>query len=113
VVEMTAKDQDHTGRSEIANREDLDLPRVRSPDPYPIAIGLCIIGSMYLFPFFPAPAPSTGSFTLADIAVGGYAGLFPWNPMLLLTFILGWGASIALITQGLLSTKPDLSFGKP
>lgn len=110
---MTMVGGDPKGRPEITGREDPDLPRVRSPDPYPIVIGLCIIGSMYLFPFFPAPVPSAGSFTLADIAAGGYAGLFPWSPMLLLTFILGWGASIALIAQGLMSTKPDLPFEKP
>jgi hypothetical protein len=107
---MTAKDTDPDDWSgPLASQTD-DIPRIRSPDPYPVAVGILIIVSIYFFPIFPAPAPATGTFTLADIVTGGYSHLFPWSPMLIITFVIGWIGALAFIAAGLLNTRPDLSF---
>ncbi len=107
---MTAKDTDPDDWEGLQAPQTNDIPRIRSPDPYQVVIGLVIIASIYFFPLFPAPAPATGSFTLADIVTGGYSHLFPWNPMLIITFVIGWIVGLAFIAAGLLNTRPDLSF---
>jgi hypothetical protein len=84
--------------------------RIRSPEPIPVLIGLCIVASMYLFPLFSPPRKIGSPLTLADLAVGGSAAPFPGNLLYLISFIMGWGVAIGLVAFGLLNTKPDLSF---
>jgi hypothetical protein len=109
---MTTLKGEPAGGQEIPDTGNTDLPRVWSPDPYPVVLGLCILTSIYLLPVFPVPAPATQFLTLADIVANGSSGSYSWNPMLHLTFWLGWGVSLGLVIYGLVSKKPGFSFKK-
>lgn len=107
---MSVQDKNPGNGSQDTGPEPDELPRVRSPDPYPIATGLCIIASIYLFPVFPAPGFIGAPLTLAALAVGDSALPFSGNFLYLTSFIMGWGVAIGLVVYGLANTKPDISF---
>ena len=92
-----------------ANRE---IPYIRKPDPYPVLVGIVLLASIYLLPFFPSPVSGGAALTLADAV-----GRCPADPgscslMLSVTFWLGWGVSLCLILAGIFSRSPDLSWKK-
>ncbi|HII98871.1 MAG TPA: hypothetical protein HA272_06375 [Methanoregula sp.] len=97
------------GKNELP---DEDIVYIWSPDPYPVLAGLIIFASLYLFPIFPLPPPSRGHLTLATIVMDGSYGLYSWSPILILTFVLGWGAAIGLVIYGLVNKKPVLDFDR-
>ncbi len=89
---------------------DEDIVYIWSPDPYPVLAGLIIFASIYFVPLFPLPPPSRGSLTLATIVMDGSSGPYSSGPVLLLTFVLGWGVAIGLVIYGLINKRPVLDF---
>ena len=91
---------------------DEDVVYIWSPDPYPVLAGLIIFASIYFLPLFPLPPPSRGYLTLAMIVMDGSYGMYSWSPILILTFVLGWGAALGLVIYGLVNKRPVLDFDR-